>query len=372
MTVVHEEELCLSASQIDTYRLCQRKWAWSKLDGLKAPPNRFAQKGLDVDDVLTRWLSEGTPIDAASPAGKIAMAGVKHLPSPSTPGLATQKHFLLRTRVVLYQGKKDVEFLDADGVPCVYDHKTTTDFKWAKTAEQLRVDVQANLYAADAISRYSSDLARLRWIYYRTTGQPKSLPVSLEITRPEAEEQVVKIDETAREIIQIYAAKPRPRALDLLPNPDACEAFGGCPYRSNCNLSPREMMRSMMAQESAIEKMRRLKSEKLNGGASSTSAAAPAPVVPPPAPPRSSTGAAVNPPPQLSLPVTPPPAAAPPPLAPPAPPAAAPASARKTRARAAGTDQELTVDDHVQAITAACSGLRALGVMVKVQFIFAK
>lgn len=249
----------LSASQVDTWTLCQRKWAWSYIEKIKKS-NNFATLGTDVHQVLADWLEKGKPIDTTSQIGRIILPGLKHLPPPGTAGLEIEKGFELETEAAKYRGFKDLQYMSSEGIPVVGDHKTTTDFKWAKTEDDLRKNTQSIIYAQDALNRYEAKAVDLRWVYYRTTGSPGSHLVKLRVVQSEVEDQMGLIDETASEILKAY--KTFTKATDADPTPTACEAYGGCVYMENCNLSTKERMRAFMAQETLADKLKKRAAEK--------------------------------------------------------------------------------------------------------------
>ena len=74
----------VSASQIATYRDCARKWWYQSILGLQTPQNASAALGEAVHAQLEKYLNDGTPPDAEKPAGRIAAAGLKFLPTPGT------------------------------------------------------------------------------------------------------------------------------------------------------------------------------------------------------------------------------------------------------------------------------------------------
>ena len=272
--------IVLSATQIDTWDLCQRKWGWSYIDGIKGS-NAFAQRGIAIDEILNAWLEKGTPIDGASEYGKMIIPGLKYLPVPGTPQMFVQREFHLKTDVATYFGKKDVEFIHPETkVPVVLDNKTTTDFRWAKTEEDLKSNTQAVLYAAEALDHFKVDQIELNWVYYRTRGAPASHRVTLRVFREEIIQQMDRIDNIAKDIIEAY--KTVTAATDLPVSPQSCEAFGGCIYKEHCNLSPVQKMRALMAQETqGSSLLDKLKAK--NGAASAPAAAAavaPAPAAP--------------------------------------------------------------------------------------------
>jgi hypothetical protein len=249
----------ISASQIESWRLCKRRWAWGKIDKIYGPANPAAEKGKIVHEVLEEWLKHGVVIDLDATRtlpdgtvfkpGPIAAAGLKHLPMPGTCG--TERNIFVRTKVAKYQGYID---WDTKGeIPVVGDHKTTSNFKWAKTEDDLRKDPQATIYAAALMEETKKSTVELRWVYYLTSGKSQSKKVSLLVLREDIEKNFDDLDVTAAEIM--HARKTVKTAKDLEPNVRSCDMFGGCQYRENCNLSSTERIKGIMAQQSLAEKM---------------------------------------------------------------------------------------------------------------------
>jgi hypothetical protein len=330
----------LSASQVDTFRECARKWAWRYLEGIKEPPNASANLGTKCHSMLEKWLELGAYPDTleAFPLlmkdghtkiyfpGQIVQAGLHFLPPP---GIAlVEGEFRMESRRSSWTGYRDAQFLEDEKtgeafapdpvvaqipglIPIVLDHKTTSDFKWMKSAEVLRRDIQAVLYAAKTMEDMAVRRVKNRWVYYRTTGQPSARKVEVEFTVDQVAEEMASIDATAQEVHQLYQL--RPKALELAPNPEACERYGGCPHISRCNLGTVERMEALMAKETIQEMMERKKREReaLEASGAPPAVAPPAPPAPPMAPP------AVQAPP--APPMAPPAVQAPP--APPIPPA---------------------------------------------------
>jgi len=287
-------DIALSATQISDYRLCKRRWGWAKLDGIKGPPNKFAERGTRIHSILEEWLGQGKPIDVTTEEGMIAAAGVQHLPPPSKD-LLLEEWIVLHTDVAKYQGKVDLGYVNPKtGRWVVHDHKTTTDLGWAKTEEDLRKDPQALIYAAERMARNGVDEVELSWLYMRTKGKPKSHLVRLTVVRDEVEAGLEEIDATAKEMVAAHQAGLK--ALDLPPDPRACMAYGGCPYVGNCNLTTIEKMKALMAQElTALEKLK-AKQQGANGTPAPAPAPAPAAAAPAPAAAKAKPAPAINPP----------------------------------------------------------------------------
>ncbi len=262
----------VSASQIKLFGdECQRKWGFSYLAKLKTPPNAAAALGIDVDDnQLQPYLRTGRAFDYSKESGHIAAAGLAYLPKPMSLGLEVQKHFKMpshTTQDFAYQGYMDLwlpkgGMPDLDGeYPVVCDFKTTSNFRYAKTTETLATDVQAQLYAMNAFWETRAPAVDLVWLYFSTKGPRKVKRVHLRMFPDKVAAQFEKINTTAVEMFGIrkaFEALSQPeRAEDFVlhelpPNPDMCEVYGGCPYRSRCNLSPDQIVDAHAAKHEAF------------------------------------------------------------------------------------------------------------------------
>jgi PD-(D/E)XK nuclease superfamily len=316
--------LRLSASQVQTYEDCPRKWSWQYVAKIVAPPNAAAELGGRVHSELEKYLNGGE-IDFTTEAGYIAASGLEHLPKPGTVGMLVEEefHFWGPSERHSYLGYKDVE---VPGI--VFDHKTTSDLRWQKTVDDLRADIQATLYAADYFRRHSDETeVELRWVYYQTKNARKSAVTVLRVHRTDVWNRFLHIEQIANEMEEAATKQP----LELPPNINHCSAYGGCPHQGRCNLSPFEKMRSHVTQNKLLQSL----AAKKNGV---TAPAVPAPPMEavasaPPAPNKLLARLQVGGAPVAAA-VNPPEFQAPPP--PPAPaPAAAPAAAETAPAAAA-------------------------------------
>lgn len=264
--------MILSASQINTYADCPRKWAWRVVHKIQGAPSPSAEVGTAVHQELERWLTGGGPPDlersvGGKPVGRIAAEALPHLPPPTGAGglnLEVERKFLIEIEGFKFQGFVDLAVGDK-----VYDHKTISDFCWALSPEQLLGDTQANLYAAERMHRLSLPYVNLQWTYLRTRGKPKAQPTIARATRGSVERVFDrKILPLAQEITELVAQKPE--AKDLEPRIEACERYGGCPFREHCNLTPREIFRGKMSQLTLKEKIEKKKAEQAAKAAQET------------------------------------------------------------------------------------------------------
>ena len=238
------DEIFLSASQIGTWTDCKRKWGFQYLDGIRSPPNPSAALGVRVHAVLEAWLRDGTAFDLSTLEGQIASSGLAHLPMPGEAEV--EKGFVVKTDAASYRGYIDASF--GGDPPTVLDHKTTGNLQWAKTEDDLRKDIQATIYAAEAMSRTGKDAVELRWVYYTTKKPYQSHKVSLVVLREDIEKNFDEIDLIAIDILGAY--KNFRTGKELPPSPQACGAYGGCFFVPTCGLTAQDMLKAHLRSDS--------------------------------------------------------------------------------------------------------------------------
>jgi len=242
-----------SVSQIDNFELCNRKWAFEKIDKIEKEDTAATLLGSEVHDQLEEYLAKGTPLDTDTQAGSIAMSGMRFLPMPMSPGMRIERWFAIQYGVAWYRGLKDIEIIRPGRRPQVKDHKTTKNFGWQKQAKDLIKDTQSCLYSYDSMEKTGFDEVDLEWIYYRTTGARKADNTSLIINRDQVEETMVRIDKTAQKMIHVLNTVTT--GMDAEPNFGSCSAYGGCPHRDvRCKTTSSATLKSMIRQKMAESK----------------------------------------------------------------------------------------------------------------------
>jgi hypothetical protein len=232
----------ISPTQIKLWNSCQRAWGYRYIEGKKTPPTASQDLGTRVHEILERWLrfSEVPDPDEVFQGkypGRIARAGIPLLPHPSDI-TGVEEEFTLE----VFPGVALFGFIDFLAHLLLGDHKTTTNFKWALTEEQLAQDVQAIIYAKYLFYLYdSSDTLELRWVYYRTTGNPEAKKVSARVSRKEVEE---KVNADILPVVKQIAQATTLEDLDI--NPKHCSAYGGCPHQEYCRVTAKERFRAAM------------------------------------------------------------------------------------------------------------------------------
>jgi hypothetical protein len=278
----------VSPTQVDLYLSCERKWGWKYLEGKKPPQHRSAAAGERVHKILESWLQFGTPPNPEEilvldgheyHVGQIAMSGMHALPPPG-PHNNVERSFTFRH----WTGRVDLSYLSAEGTPVLFDHKTTSDFKWAKEETVLAKDVQAIVYAnAALVEMPDAPHVDLCWNYYKTTKPYKNKPVRLRVLAEYAREALRPFDTIAEQMLAIRASGAK--AMDLPPNAKACDDYGGCPHRLDCNLDAGQLMRAKMEHQLTLEEKvaaaKAAKAAKVNGSAPSIVTPPPINVLPP-------------------------------------------------------------------------------------------
>lgn len=237
----------LSASQIEKYDRCKRRWALEYIGGVRTPPHPSAQLGTDVHTILENWLRSAVPPDTSTKAGKIASRMISNLPPPGT-GVVERQFYMVTKNGLAYTGKIDWSGIFF-GAPTAIDHKTTANLEYAKTEAQLHSDLQAITYTLAGCIGFSTDEMQLLWNYGTTKSrEPEVRPVYTKVRLPVVIDKFENVVEPLAEEITL-ARKRAADPMTFSPNPSACRDFGGCPHQSLCNLSQQERLQALMTDQ---------------------------------------------------------------------------------------------------------------------------
>jgi len=296
----------VSASQIDTFTDCRRKWWYTSVLGIRPPPSPASALGTAVHAALETYMLHGTPPDR-SPAGQIAAAGIPYARKTALVELDMATHPANRRRLggVAVHGRIDV-FDPTDTPPLVQDWKTTSAFKWSKTESELRFNSQAILYArfafdyADHIGK-PTDTVRFQHVNLLTKGPPTANLVAIDLDHAHVDAEYQRLD---RLVANMAAVATATAPSQVAPTESACAKFGGCYFRERCAAlgifaAPLHMRHTpdshMPSQEDstmsnpAVAALAALQAKKRAATAASTPATPPPAA--PPAAPMASTGA---------------------------------------------------------------------------------
>ena len=240
----------VSASQIKTWRRCERCWAFPIIDRVPRSPSTPAQQfGTDGHTHAAAYLDRGT-LPPNTPEGQAFAKGLKKknfLPEPGT-GLKSEYQFSLHPDEL--PGIKLWGYIDwvgqpAGETPLVVDHKFTKQRKYAVKVDDLRSDPQALIYGVWAMLYFGTPEVRVRLCYYVANKKkedahrkPRSafpVEVTLRADDPQLRKDWAVLAQDCRDIVA--ARKNTKRANDLKPNTKACDDYGGCDFRGICELS---------------------------------------------------------------------------------------------------------------------------------------
>lgn len=223
-----------SASQVDTYLSCNRKWWFNKILGLEVPQHPSAAIGSAVHAELEAYLEGNAPADSLGP---IARTALPFAPKPTTVYIERSIEPLKLTAAGLPAlGYIDVLNLTED-TPEVLDWKTTSDLKWAKTEDDLRRNVQMTVYAKATHAELSSmglpapEFVRLTHVAMLTKAPHRAQRTSTLIDVPTIEKNWAHIETTVRSMRETALVNTPDK---VTPTETTCSAYGGCPFRDRC------------------------------------------------------------------------------------------------------------------------------------------
>lgn len=252
----------LSVSQVETalgVEGCLFKWGQRYLAHVKPERDGSALVGERVHGMNEVYMATGVvPLSSDrltifhkrrqehitySP-GEIWASG-KHL-LPPRERVTCEGRFRFSTAIhgepVWWQGAKDMEWQDETGLWHIGDLKTTVSFTYQKTADKLRLDWQANLYAYELMERAGVQAVALDWFTFITDpDKPRECrPTSIVVLRPEVHKIVAALEDKGRLLLAHYAGDQQALLAPHLPKNRGvpCVAFGGCPYRGTACPEP--------------------------------------------------------------------------------------------------------------------------------------
>lgn len=283
----------LSPSTLETVELCPRKAAFVKLDRIAKISSDAAELGTAMHAQHDRYFRDGTPYDLTTRAGELALATHAMLPDRDMPGLRVEQEIRFQHAGLpgaWLGGKVDLNWEQPSGAygddraRCiVLDHKSSGKREYMKlTREALLHHPQAPIYAAmfyagvgqqrvpkegsargvwqDWRVDPSSNLLELRWNYVLTSSKAATPATEKSwhvVTRAEIEDAFARyVIPPARKWLAIIDQANAVRstghpfgASEVEAKPGtACFAFGGCPFRSRCNIAPIDGVRAMTDQ----------------------------------------------------------------------------------------------------------------------------
>lgn len=221
----------VSASQLDTYLSCQRKWWLDKIGSEPAVGSSASQElGTAVHACIENFLLGNGELDHPL---LMVNTFVRQVKAMQNVELLIEHEFVLDDGVKVRKGFIDLVIVDRERkVIEIWDHKTTKSWRYAKTADELRVNPQGQFYVLAVYEQFGAE-------YSYFFGHHQILTVEA------LPERTVKVEFTpamigaARGAISIAISEMKQLARlddgrDVIPNTTQCWKYGGCPYRSQC------------------------------------------------------------------------------------------------------------------------------------------
>lgn len=220
----------ISASQFKEYDLCKRKHWITRFQGLPRTSSPALELGTAVHGAVEAWLTDGLTPDTRTPDGKLAFNVKSLLPPPNTPHVHSEQKVWLTDIDPPLLGYIDVLDLRKD-TPVVIDVKTVSDWKWAKTSEQLAVDRQMIPYAVHALAVSAAPEVTVAHAAVIKRGRLESRWT--EVTLPA--ERVLEVWDDLKALAGRMKETAKAETYDAVePDWTACGAYGGCPYIDIC------------------------------------------------------------------------------------------------------------------------------------------
>lgn len=218
----------VSATSIKLFKSCPRRWYERYVLEKKEPTSKAMLRGNEVHRQLEEYLLNGTLPDDST-EGQIAKAGLDHLPPPPYDIELSLEHLPIEDTPAPFKGFIDMYI--AGDTPEILDHKTTSNFKYALSEDDLAEDTQLIIYAAHALHNCDAPVIRLTHVCYLTKAPYKSQRTSTLVSRAHVEELFQDILKTVQEMVT--ASELPANALEK--NKDYCWSYGKrCPYFDDC------------------------------------------------------------------------------------------------------------------------------------------
>lgn len=212
----------VSASQISTYLSCQRQWYWNKIIGLPSPQKPSAALGEAVHTSIEKYLDGESTLHPVAVPGKAKLDELRAL----RPLIETKMQRPLSNGLT-FVGRIDVL---APEQALVVDHKTTSSLQYAKSEEELQRDPQMLAYAYEVLARTDADTVRVAHNVLLTRGSGHRY-TEAELSRAEILSGWKRL-EAVTDAMKATALVPSPTEVPATWS--ACSAYGGCPYREQC------------------------------------------------------------------------------------------------------------------------------------------
>lgn len=227
---------------------CLRRVWFERVGGQDRVTTAAMTAGVGMHAEIQEFLETGN----RNALGPIALAGYHLIPEPGAGLIVEQPIILggngvitgvwLRAAGVPVAGHVDLfnfrgQYIDAQGdlridptnTVEVKDWKSTSDLKWAKSADQVAHTIQMNLYASAAFRMWPTlEHARLTHVYFQRNGRPQAKLATKFRERAEVDARWAYAESVVRNVLDV-ARETNPNKVDA--NTKACHSYNQpCPH----------------------------------------------------------------------------------------------------------------------------------------------
>jgi hypothetical protein len=243
-------DLNISASAIETFSDCQRKWYLGYVERIRGPKSPAAERGDKIHDLAERYLKGEVDPEALEGEDnryfRYLEPGLEYAPTPdqvATDGWGVEDWVSEPAGPLNFVGKVDFYNLDTPDGPVICDWKTTgnTQWRWSKTPRQLAGFLQPHVYAYALLKDNPPETVSFQHVNLQSKGQPDAMEVWAKGV-PWSD-----VEETWQEVLDISnqmatVAKANKTAETVTPNKKACRKYGGCEHADICSASPKNQV----------------------------------------------------------------------------------------------------------------------------------
>jgi hypothetical protein len=242
-----------SASQHDAYLRCKRYWYFGWRDRIERPTTEPQQRGKDIHKETEHYLLTGEFRDSEYTEAKLnyrpyVESLAPHLPPPKSEELIIEQRIWMPTIPgVHWLGFIDIGYSGGEMLQ-IKDIKSTSNFRYNKTPEELSENIQLLSYARWAYEELDYRLPiEIGHYYVKTTKgkvpkKPKVKPVSCVVDRDHVSSRwdaLLPVVEEMRVVSETVTS-----AHDLPPTVSACGMYDGCPFQAKCGITASDFFAS--------------------------------------------------------------------------------------------------------------------------------
>jgi hypothetical protein len=252
----------VSASQIKDFKACNRLWYYTRILKQRAPQTEAQSRGTTVHGALEAHLKAGAIepeiLERAEKLG-ISQKDLNDYITAMAPFVGKPGEGLTEFRdsmptfeggpeyVLVVDHAREITIENSNSlpweiIPQIDDLKTTSDFRYCKTPDELGHDVQMVSYAKWALWRLFElkkkpppTFVSLRHVYVRTRGKRVATARDVLVTPADVEARWQEILVDVRDMVALASMGAEVNPQDVpATTTDHCSAYGGCFFRGQC------------------------------------------------------------------------------------------------------------------------------------------